>query len=193
MDGVWTAEAIWSLLEGSGAVREGHFLLTSGRHSPRFFLLAALFQYPDRAEAVAGALARQLAEFAPEAVVGPALGGIIPAFLVARVLGARALFAEKTDEPGRMALRRGFALRPGERCVVVEDAVTRGGSARATMEAVRAAGGRVLAVGCVVDRSGGRVDLGVPLRALLTVDVPDWAPEECPLCAAGVPLVAPKR
>lgn len=183
---------VWDLLRASGAVREGHFLLTSGRHSPKFFLLAALFQHPERAERVGRRLAALLAEFRPDTVVGPALGGIIPAFLVARELGARALFAEKA-EGGRMALRRGFTVVPGERVVVVEDAVTLGGSARAAVAAVREAGGDVVAVGCVVDRSGGRAGFDVPFRALLRVDVPDYEPGACPLCAAGVPLVTPKR
>lgn len=185
--------ALWALLEQSGAVRDGHFLLTSGRHSGRFFLLAALFQYPRWAVAVGRALAARLAEFRPEVVVGPALGGIIPAFVVAQELGVRALFAEKVGEGPRMALRRGFRVDPGERCVVVEDAVTLGGSARATIQAVRDAGGEVVAVGCVVDRSGGRARFDVPFRPLLRVDVSDYAPEECPLCRAGIPLVSPKR
>lgn len=186
-------EDIWALLRDSGAVREGHFLLTSGRHSGTFFLLAMLFQYPARAEVVGRRLAELLVEFRPDAVVGPALGGIIPAFLVARELGARALFAEKTGEGNRMALRRGFRVEPGERCVVVEDTVTLGGSAQATIRAVEEAGGQVVAVGCVVDRSGGRARFDVPFRALLEAPVADYPPERCPLCAAGVPLVSPKR
>ena len=182
------------LLEETGAWQRGHFLLTTGLHSPEFFLLSQAFQYPDLAERCGRALAAALVEAAggpAGVVVGPAMGGVLLAHEVARSLGARAMFAEK-DETGAMRLRRGFRLAPGERVFVVEDAVTTGGSALKAAAAVREAGGQVAAVGAVVDRSGGRASFDVPFTALLRVDVPAYAPDACPLCAAGVPLTRPK-
>lgn len=194
------AAEMWSALKECGAYREGHFLLTSGRHGDRFFLFSQAFQHP----ALAARFGRAVAWlFAPnavgaaggasgvETVAGPAIGGVILAHEAAKALGVRSIFAEKTED-GRMELKRGFMLRPGERVLVVEDAVTTGGSVRKTIDAVRSAGGTVVGVGAVVDRSGGRADFGVPFRAVLTAEAHDWAPADCPLCAAGVELVRPK-
>lgn len=173
---------------------EGHFLLTTGRHSPEFYLLARLFQYPEWAEKCGRALAARFQDMQVTAVVGPALGGVLLAHETARALGVRSAFAEKgRDGSDEMLLRRGFALAPGERVLVVEDAVTSGGSARRAMEAVRKAGGVPVAVGAVVDRSGGTVDFGVPFQALLTTRVPDYDPADCPLCRQGIPLTSPKN
>jgi orotate phosphoribosyltransferase len=175
-----------------GAVLEGHFLLTSGLHSPRYVQCARVLMDPPFAtrlgEALAAALRPLLRGRAPGAVVAPALGGILVAHEVARALGARALFTERRD--GAMTLRRGFTLEPGEAAVVVEDVITTGGSTREVMEAVRRAGAEVLAVGCLIDRSAG-VDLGVPQRGLIRLEVPTWAADACPLCARGSPPVKP--
>jgi orotate phosphoribosyltransferase len=132
--------------------------------------------------ALAAALGPVLRE-PPGAVVAPALGGVIVAHEVARGLGCRALFTERQE--GRMTLRRGFSILPGEGVVVVEDVITTGGSTREVMDVVRASGGRVLAAGSLVDRSGGRVDLGVPTRSLLALEVPTYPADACPLCAPG--------
>lgn len=181
------------LLEQVGAWRRGHFRLTSGLHSPEFFLLSQAFQYPDTAAALGRALAERLLEVRPrpQVVAGPALGGILLAHEVGRALGARAIFAEAVPEGG-MRLRRGFRVAPGERVYVVEDAVTTGGSVRAAIRAVEEAGGVVAAVGAVVDRSQDGVDFGVPFAALVRRPVPAYRPEDCPLCAQGEPLVSPK-
>jgi len=176
-----------SLFRERGALLDGHFLLTSGLHSPRYLQCARVLMDPvlaTRLGADLGARVRGLlGGVAPGAVVAPALGGVLVAHEVARALGCRGLFMERQD--GTMTLRRGFSVAPGEPVVVVEDVVTTGGSTREVMDAVRAQGGRVLAVGSLVDRSGGKVDLGVPRASLLSLEVPTYAPESCPLCAAG--------
>jgi len=175
------------LFRERGALLEGHFLLTSGLHSPRYLQCALVLMDPAVATRLGAELASRvralLGGVAPGAVVAPALGGVLVAHEVARALGCRGLFTERQD--GAMTLRRGFALSAGEPVVVVEDVVTTGGSTREVMDAVRARGARVLAVGSLVDRSGGTVDLGVPRASLLSLEVPTWAAEECPLCTAG--------
>lgn len=188
-----TEEQLIEWLEQTGARRYGHFRLTTGLHSGEFFLLAQLFQHPTAAAAVGAELAVQLRNVAPDAtaVVGPAMGGVLLAHEVAKALGARSMFAERVGEGG-MRLRRGFQLAAAEQVIVVEDAVTTGSSVRLAMAAVEQAGGRVAAVGAVVDRSDGQVSFGVPLRSLLRLNVAAYPPENCPLCAAGEPLVAPK-
>ncbi len=189
-----SGEEIRNLIKRSGALKEGHFLLTSGRHSPRFYLLALLFQDPRRAARVGRALALLFSREEPQAVVGPAMGGVIPAYEVARALGARFLFAEKAEEEGERVflLRRGLRISEGEKVLVVEDVVTTGGSTRGVVELVRRWRGEVVGVGAVVDRSGGRASFDVPFRALLREEVPDYLPSLCPLCARGLPLVSPK-
>lgn len=177
------------IFQQTGALLEGHFQLTSGLHSPSYLQCALVLQHPQHAESIGRALAARFEGHGIESVVAPAIGGIIVAHEVARALGVRALFTER--EAGVMTLRRGFTLRPGERVVVVEDVVTTGGSTRETIEAVTSAGGLVVAAGSAVDRSGGKVDVGVPRHSLLTLDVPAYEPLECPLCKAGVPSIKP--
>src|SRR6266446_1812360 len=178
---------LMALFKERGAVLDGHFLLSSGLHSPRYVQCARVLMDPALATRLGADLARGLESVLegsrPDAIVAPALGGVVVAHEVARAFGCRGLFTERHD--GVMTLRRGFALSAGEPVVVVEDVVTTGGSTREVMDAVRARGARVLAVGSLVDRSGGTVDLGVPRASLLSLEVPTYAAEACPLCAAG--------
>jgi len=182
---------VLEIFKQSGALLEGHFKLTSGLHSDRYLQCALVLQHPDHAAALGRALASRLRELAdsPDLVIAPALGGILVAHEVARSLGVRGLFAERQD--GVLTLRRGFRIEPGERCYVVEDVVTTGGSTRETMEVAQRAGARVIAAGSLIDRSGGRTDLGVPRAALAVLDVPTYQPDSCPLCQAGSVAVKP--
>ena len=176
-----------------GALLEGHFLLTSGLHSPRYLQCARVLMDPELATrlgtALAAALLPLLAGARPRAVVAPALGGVLVAHEVARGFSCRGLFTERQE--GRMTLRRGFALEPGEEVVVVEDVITPGGSTREVVECVSALGAKVLAVGSLVARSGGSVDLGLPRASLLSLEVPTWEAASCPLCAQGGKPVKP--
>ena len=183
----FTNETLLRLFAERGALLQGHFLLTSGLHSPRYLQCARVLMDPALATRLgaelAGRLRPLLGEKRPGAVVAPALGGVLVAHEVARTLGCRGLFTERQD--GAMTLRRGFTLEAGEPVVVVEDVITTGGSTREVMDAVRARGASVVAVGSLVDRSGGTVDLGVPRGSLLELDVPTYAADVCPLCAGG--------
>jgi orotate phosphoribosyltransferase len=167
----------------------GHFKLTSGRHSDRYFQCAMVLQHPEHT----GALCRELAaRFAGEdvsAVIGPATGGIIVSYETARALGVRGIFTER--ENGLMSLRRGFSIEPGERVLVVEDVITTGGSVLEVIDVVRSLGGVVVGAGVLVDRSGGKVDLGVRKEALLVTEVISYDPDQCPLCRDGIPAVKP--
>ncbi|HXK09907.1 MAG TPA: orotate phosphoribosyltransferase [Vicinamibacteria bacterium] len=181
------SDSLLRLFAERGALLEGHFLLTSGLHSPRYLQCARVLMDPALATRLGAALGEGLRPLlggaAPGAVVAPALGGVLVAHEVARALGCRGLFTERQE--GVMSLRRGFTLAEGEPVVVVEDVITTGGSTREVMEAVRARGAKVVAVGSLVDRSGGAVDLGVPRRSLLELEVATYTAEACPLCAAG--------
>lgn len=178
-----------TIFQQTGALLEGHFQLTSGLHSPRYLQCALVLQHPKHAEWIGRALASRFTDEGISAVIAPAIGGIIVAHETARAMGVRALFTER--ETGLMTLRRGFHLAPGERVLVVEDVATTGGSTRETIEAVTRAGGFAVGAGLVVDRSGGSVDIGVRRVALLTLAVPSYAPQDCPLCAQGTPAVKP--
>jgi orotate phosphoribosyltransferase len=182
-----------SLFVERGALLDGHFLLSSGLHSPRYLQCARVLMDPALATRLCADLADRLrhalGEAEPAAVVAPALGGVLVAHEVARAFKCRGLFTERQD--GLMTLRRGFTLGEGEPVVVVEDAITTGKSTREVLDAVTALGARVLAVGSLVDRSVGEVDFGVPRRSLLRLDIPTHPAESCPQCAAGSRPVKP--
>lgn len=184
-----TADAVLALFRQSGALLEGHFQLTSGLHSPGYLQCALVLQDPPNAEALGRAIAARVGGLGAGAVLSPALGGLIIGHEVARALGVRAIFAERQE--GALVLRRGFSLAAGERVIVVEDVVTTGGSTRETMDVARAAGAEVVGAASIVDRSGGGAALGVPYHALVTLALPTYPPETCPLCAGGSPAVKP--
>ena len=183
------ADEVIERFRRTGALLEGHFVLTSGLHSPQYLQCALVLQHPSEAEALARALAAHFEGQGIETVAAPAIGGIVIGYEVARALGARSLWTERED--GRMTLRRGFTVRPGEAVLVVEDVVMTGGTTRETVEALRAAGARVVAAASIIDRSGGRAEVGVPRFALATLDVPALAPAACPACQRGEPAVKP--
>jgi orotate phosphoribosyltransferase len=182
-------EAILDRFRRAGALLDGHFRLTSGLHSAGYLQCALVLQHPREAEACGAALAESLRALDVQTVLSPALGGIVIGQEVGRALGVRAIFAERQD--GRLTLRRGFALQPGERVLVVEDVVTTGGSTRETIEVAREAGAEVVGAAAIIARSGGAEGLGVPFHALASISVPTYPPESCPLCQAGLPIVKP--
>jgi orotate phosphoribosyltransferase len=185
-----TAGELIGLFEETGAVLRGHFVLSSGLHSDTYVQCALVLQYPDKAERLGRALAAQFEGVLPNCVVSPALGGVVIGHEVARALGVRAIFVER-DASGRLTLRRGFSVAPEERVVVVEDVWTTGGSTQATIGVIADAGGRVVAAGALLDRSGGRLNLSVPAEALLVLPIANYEPDNCPLCRAGSEAVRP--
>jgi len=186
-------DIVLSMFRDSEALLEGHFLLTSGLHSNQYFQCAKVLQYPKYCEALCREIARHFAGGTVDAVVAPALGGIVVAQEVGRQLNARTMFTERKD--GVMLLRRGFAFKEGERVLVCEDVITTGGSIGEVIGIVKKAGGRVIGTGCIVDRSGGTLKLpleeGAVQHAVLTMKVLTYKPEACPLCRDGVPVVKP--
>lgn len=169
--------------ERTGGVLKGHFLLTSGRHSDTYMQSAKLFVHPDEAEKIAAALAEKLKSYKPDVVVAPAVGGIILGYELARQLKVVDIFAER--ENGQMTLRRGFELKAGARVIVAEDVVTTGGSVKEVIALCRSLGAEVVACASVVDRSNGKVDMGVPYVPLLSMEVKSWEEHECPMCKGG--------
>ena len=184
-----TEERILEIFKEAGVLLEGHFLLTSGRHSNKYLQCARIFRHAKYSEELCAALAEQFAGEKIDLVIGPALGAIQMAYEVSRSLRCENFFAERED--GKMTLRRGFAIEPGSRVLVVEDVVTTGGSVREVMDIVRQQGGIVAGVGSVVDRTGGEIDFGVPFRAVISMKVESWEADKCPICGTGVPLVKP--
>lgn len=186
-------DGVLNVFRSTGAYLSGHFRLTSGLHSPEYLQCALVLQHPQYAEKLGRKLAAGLQAAAGsqkiQVVASPAIGGLIIGHEVARALGTRFIFAER--EGGKMTLRRGFEVTPGETAVVVEDVITTGGSTREVIETLRQRGVRVLAAGSIIDRSGGQVDLGLPRVALETLTVVSHPPESCPLCAQGIPVVKP--
>jgi orotate phosphoribosyltransferase len=185
---------VLALFRSSGAMLEGHFELSSGLHSDRYFQCALILEDPARAEKLAQALAAKIRARDPkpfDLVMGPALGAVIWAHEMARALGARCQFTERTD--GKMGLRRGFRVEPGARVLVVEDVITTGGSAREVIEVLKGFDVPTAAVGGIVNRSGGNpfAKDGLELSTLCAVTVNSWKPEECPLCKAGGKAIKP--
>jgi len=177
------ADRTLRMLKESGALMEGHFVLTSGRHSGQYCQCMRTLERPELAEELGRMIAGLFEDDRVDVVVAPALGGIIIGYEVARALGVRSIFAERRE--GRMELRRGFTLSPGERALVVEDVVTTGGSVKEVATLVREAGAEVVGFGFIVDRSGGEAELGGPARALYSTSIESFEPDDCPLCAAG--------
>src|SRR5579872_4837713 len=182
------AESILELFRNTGAYLQGHFRLTSGLHSAEYLQSALVLQHPAAAEKLGRLLADKLRPMAAQAmqfVASPALGGLIIGHEVARALGCRFIFTER-DAEGKMALRRGFTVQPGEIGLVVEDVITTGGSTLEVVELLTAAGACVIGAGSIVDRSGGHASVGVPREALVTLQVAAHYPESCPMCALGI-------
>jgi orotate phosphoribosyltransferase len=184
-----TSEQVLQVFRDSGALLEGHFLLRSGLHSRVYFQCALALQHMPVVEQLGQALADKVARFAAETVVSPALGGLVIGQEVARQLRLRFIFTEK--EQGKLALRRGFRIRPNEKMLVIEDVITKGGRVQETMEIVRAQGGLVVGVGVIVDRSNGEVDLGTPFLSLLSLKVEAFEPDRLPADLAALPLAKP--
>lgn len=174
-------------LERRGALLEGHFRLTSGRHAGVYIEKFRILQWPETTGECCAGIAERFADADPNAVAGPTTGGAILAYETARRMGVRAIVAERAEGGGR-EFRRGFELGPGDRVLVVDDVLTTGGSVRATIEAVRARGAEAVGAGVLVNR-GASPDLGAPLYACLDVDVASWEPAACALCREGAPLV----
>ena len=184
-------EDVLNEFRGAGALREGHFILASGRHSAMFLQKNLVFQYADRTERLCKALAAKIeARFGkPDVIVSPAVGAIIPGYETARWLGVPSMFVERED--GGFKLRRAFRIEPGAKVVVIEDVITTGGSFREAVVPIEAAGGVILGCACIVDRSGGKADVGWPLVALATLDVPSYGPDQIPPELAALPAEEP--
>jgi orotate phosphoribosyltransferase len=186
-----TSDDVLDEFRGAGALREGHFVLSSGLHSPVFLQKNLVFMDTARCARLCKALAEKItAAVGPvDVAISPAVGGIIPGYETARWLGVPSMYVER--EGGTFKLRRGFHVEPGQRVVMVEDIVTTGLSSRECIAAIQAAGGEVVAAACIVDRSGGRADVGVPLVALATLDVPAYAADALPPELAALPVEDP--
>ncbi len=177
------------ILLKTGALLEGHFLLSSGKHSSNYIQCAKIFEYPEYGDMVGDMIAQKISSYKPEVVVGPALGGIILAYTVARALGVRAIFAER--EESVMKLRRSFTIHNGERVAIVEDVTTTGGSVIEVKNLVESYGGVVCCIASIVDRSIGPLPFDVPFHSLIKLEFPIYEPNECILCKQGIPIVKP--
>jgi orotate phosphoribosyltransferase len=191
MSSTLTTEQVLDEFRGAGALREGHFVLSSGLHSGTFLQKNLVFQYPDRTERLCKALAAAIREAVGEVdlCISPAVGGIIPGYETARHLGVPSLYVER--EGGAFKLRRAFSIPPGARIAMVEDIVSTGLSSRECVQAIRAAGGNVVVAACIVDRSNGRADPGAPFVALARLDVPAYPADQLPAELAAIPVEDP--
>lgn len=184
-----TNDQALELMREAGSLWEGHFLLTSGKHSARYLQCAKIFQNTKYSEKFCSELAEKYKNDNIDIVIGPAMGAVQMAYEVSRHLGVPNFFAER--ENGVMTLRRGFVVNPGQRVLIVEDVVTTGGSVREVMKIVEEAGGIVAGVGSIADRTGGKIDFGVPFKSVLSIEIEAFEADNCPLCKAGTPVVKP--
>lgn len=181
----------WQAFESAGALLRGHFVYTSGRHGADYLEKFRILEDPRATTALAAMIAARFQPLAPELVAGPTTGGIILAYEVARQLGVDAVYVERGEGTGRV-LRRGFEIVPGVRVLVVDDVVTTGGSLLETTACIKLAGGDVIGIGVLADRTAGWTGTEVPFFACLTVDFPSYVQEACSLCAAGIPVATPR-
>lgn len=177
------------ILKKENALLEGHFQLTSGNHSNRYIEKIRILQNPEATQTLCARLAKRLSEYDFDTVIGPAYGAIVLAFEVARILGKRFLFTQRNE--GEMVFRSGFDLQETKKAVVIEDIVSTGGSLAEVLTCASQKGIEVVAVGLLVDRSGGKLEPGVPVESLLSMDIPLWSPQECELCKLEIPLTKP--
>lgn len=173
----------------SGALLEGHFILSSGLHSPKYLQCALALQFPGDAAKYGREIAEHFLDTGIDTVASPAIGGLVIGYATAAAMNVRFIWTERQN--GEMTLRRGFSLKEGERILVVEDVITTGGSTRECIGALTANGGNVVAAASIIDRSNGAADVGVPRISLVSLDVPSYTPDVCPMCAAGVEAVKP--
>jgi orotate phosphoribosyltransferase len=189
---IMTDEDVLAEFRAANALLDGHFILSSGLRSPIYLQCARVLMDPRRAQRLCVELASRLTpavHAGVSAVVSPAMGGVIAGYEMARAMGVEAMFVERPT--GTFELRRGFALTPGQKVLMMEDVVTTGLSSREAIAAIEAAGGRVIAAACLVDRSNGKADVGVPLTALVRLDVPTYAPDDLPESLAAIPAIKP--
>lgn len=175
------------VLKETGALLEGHFLLSSGRHSSRYCQCAKLLQYPDKAEKVINSITEKIKDMDIDKVIGPAMGGILVAYEVGKQLGKPAMFTERVN--GIMELRRGFEIKKGEKILITEDVVTTGKSSYETAEIIKALGGEVVGIACIVDRSIEHIKY--PVFSAVKLEIETFEPENCPLCRQNIPFVKP--
>jgi len=187
---------VTSLLKQSGALLEGHFLLSSGRHGDRYFQCAKLLEHPDRAAAALSGVAEQIradmkaGKLKIDLVVGPAMGGIIVAYELARQLGLPALYTER-DDKGGMTLRRGFDIKPGQNILIAEDVVTTAKSSGECAQAIEVTGGRISALTCIVDRRAANIEVPWPFYPACRLEAATWEPGDCELCKKSIPVTKP--
>lgn len=191
---------ILKIFQEAGALLQGHFLLSSGLHSSQYLQCAKVLENPQAAEKLCQALAEPFKNKAIDVVIGPAMGGIILAYELARALGARALFTErqsglpaqhKEGQAGKMCLRRGFNLPSSDKVLIAEDVVTTGGSVKEVIDLVNSCGAKIIAVCALVDRSGGKIDFGVNCESLVKLEIENFSANSCPLCKKGIELLKP--
>lgn len=180
---------VLSILKEKQAVLEGHFILTSGRHADTYIQCARILQDPKTTSLLISELLKDMGDLEVDLVIGPATGGIIIAYEAGRQLGVNAIFTER--ENGKMILRRGFEIPKGAKVLVVEDVVTTGGSVQEVLDVVKQKGGQVAAVGLLADRTGGKIDFGVPTYRIFSKEIQSYEPENCPLCKEGFPAIKP--
>lgn len=180
-------EEVLEIFKQTRAILQGHFLLSSGLHSPQYLQCALILQHPKIAERLCSEIASKFRNKKPNVVIAPAIGGIIVSYEVARVLGAKSLFTERVN--GKMSLRRGFTLNKTDKVLVCEDVITTGLSTKEVINVVKAHGANLIGVGSIVYRAKEKIDFGAECKSLIKIDIPAFKPEECSLCKKGLPLV----